>query len=161
MALAVVCLAPLAARPYPVTPASPIPSFFNASTRWLPPGRTVVVLPYPTATQTQPLAWQAAADMAFQMPGGYFIGPAPGGQAFMEGPGPAPTASTFIQVGQGSAAPQVTPALRAQFGRDMADWRASAIVAGPGTSPALVRLVRQLTGRAPVRAGGVLLWRQP
>ncbi len=161
VALAVVCLAPLAARPYPVTPASTIPSFFNASTRWLPAGRTVVVLPYPTATQTQPLAWQAAADMAFQMPGGYFIGPAPGGQAFMEGPGPAPTASTFIQAGQGSAAPQVTPALRAQFWRDMAAWRASAIVAGPGTSPALVRLVRQLTGRAPVRAGGVLLWRQP
>ena len=36
VALAVVCLAPLAARPYPVTPASTIPSFFNASTRWLP-----------------------------------------------------------------------------------------------------------------------------
>ena len=161
MALALVCLAPLAARPYAVTPASTIPSFFNASTRWLPAGRTVVVLPFPTATQTQPLAWQAAADMAFQMPGGYFIGPAPGGQAFMEGPGPAPTASTFIQVEQGSAAPPVTPALRAQFWRDMAAWRASAIVAGPGTSPALVRLVRQLTGRAPVRAGGVLLWRQP
>ncbi len=159
--LAVVCLAPLAARPYPVTPASKIPPFFNASTRWQPAGRTVVVLPYPTATQTQPLAWQAAADMAFQMPGGYFIGPAPGGQAFMEGAGPVPTASTFIQVQQGLPAPQVTPALRAQFERDMAYWRASAMVAGPGTSPALVRLVRQLTGRAPVRAGGVLLWRQP
>jgi hypothetical protein len=161
VALAVVCLAPLAARPYAVTPASKIPSFFNASTRWLPAGRTVLVLPYPTATQTQPLAWQAAADMAFQMPGGYFIGPAPGGQAFMEGTGPAPTASTFIQVQQGTTAPAVTTALRAQFGRDMAYWRASAIVAGPGTSPALVRLVAQLTGRAPVQAGGVLLWRQP
>jgi hypothetical protein len=160
-ALALVCLVPLAARPYAVTPASNIPSFFNASTRWLPPGRTVVVLPFPTATQTQPLAWQAAADMAFQMPGGYFIGPAPGGQAFMGGPGPAPTASTFIQIQQGSAAPRVTPALRAQFRQDMAYWRASAIVAGPGASPALVSFVQRLTGRAPVRAGGVLLWRQP
>ncbi|MGP8000465.1 MAG: hypothetical protein ACLPKI_24555 [Streptosporangiaceae bacterium] len=158
---AVACLAPLAARPYPVTPASPIPSFFNASTRWLPAGRTVVVLPYPTATQTQPLAWQAAADMAFQMPGGYFIGPGPGGQAYMEGPGPAPTASTFIEIGQGAAVPAVTPAVRAQFRRDMAYWRASAIVAGPGASPALVSFVRRLTGRAPTRAGGVLLWRQP
>lgn len=160
-ALALVCLAPLAARPYAVTPASTIPSFFNASTRWLPAGRTVVVLPFPSATQTQPLAWQAAADMAFQMPGGYFIGPAPGGQAFMGGPGPAPTANTFIQIQQGTPAPQVTPALRAQFGRDMAYWRASAIVAGPGTRPALVRFVEQLTGQAPARAGGVLLWRQP
>ncbi|HTT53122.1 MAG TPA: hypothetical protein VMH35_17135 [Streptosporangiaceae bacterium] len=159
--VAAACLAPLAARPYPVTPASRIPVFFNAITRWLPAGRTVVVLPYPTATQTQPLAWQAAADMAFQMPGGYFIGPAPGGQAYMEGPGPAPTASTFIGVGHGAAAPAVTPAVRAQFRRDMAYWRASAIVAGPGTSPALVSFVRQLTGRAPARVAGVLLWRRP
>jgi dolichyl-phosphate beta-glucosyltransferase len=156
-----VCLAPLAPRPYAVTPASTIPPFFNASTRWRPAGRTVVVLPYPTATQTQPLAWQAAADMAFQMPGGYFIGPAPGGQAFMGGPGPVPTASTFLQIEQGSPAPPVTPALRARFRQDMAYWRASAIVAGPGASPALVRFVQQLTGRVPVRAGGVLFWRQP
>ncbi len=161
VALALVCLVPLAARPYQVTPASTIPPFFNASARWLPAGRTVVVLPYPTATQTQPLAWQAAADMAFQMPGGYFIGPAPGGQAFMGGPGPVPTASTFLQIEQGSPAPPVTPALRAQFRQDMAYWRASAIVAGPGASPALVSFVQRLTGRAPVRAGGVLLWRQP
>ncbi len=79
----------------------------------------------------------------------------------MEGPGPVPTASTFIQVEQGMPAPPVTPALRAQFHRDMAYWGANAIVAGPGTRPALVRLVRELTGRAPVRTGGVLLWRQP
>ncbi len=57
--------------------------------------------------------------------------------------------------------PAVTPAVRAQFRRDMAYWRASAIVAGPGASPALVSFVRRLTGRAPTRAGGVLLWRQP
>ena len=44
VALAVVCLAPLAARPYAVTPTSKIPPFFNASTRWLPSGRTVLVL---------------------------------------------------------------------------------------------------------------------
>jgi hypothetical protein len=161
VALVVVCLAPLAARPYAVTPVSQVPAFFADSTRWLPAGRTVVVLPFPSATQTQPLAWQAAADMAFQMPGGYFIGPAPGGQAFMGGPGPAPTADTFIQIQQRMAAPRVTAALRAQFGRDMAYWRASAIVAGPGTRPALVRFVEQLTGQPPARAGGVLLWRQP
>ena len=162
IALAVVCLAPLAARPYAVTPASRVPAFFTASRRWLPAGRTVLVLPFPTATQTQPLAWQAAADMAFRMPGGYFIGPAPGGQAYMEGPGLVPTASIFTQIQQGSAPPPtVTPALRAQFARDMAYWRASAIVAGPGASPALVRFVRQLTGQASAQVGGVLLWRQP
>jgi hypothetical protein len=94
------------------------------------------------------------------MPGGYFIGPGPGGQAYMGGPGLVPTASIFTQIQQGSAPPTVSPALRAQFRRDMAYWGASAIVAGPGASPALVRFVRQLTGQAPAQAGGVLVWRQ-
>jgi hypothetical protein len=80
VALAVACVAPLAARPYPVMAADPVPAFFPAAARWIPAGSTVLVLPYPTATLSQPMVWQAASDMAFQMPGGYFLGPAPGGQ---------------------------------------------------------------------------------
>ena len=77
--LAAACVVPLLPRPYPATGADPIPPFFPAAARWLTPGSTVLVLPYPTDTQTVPLVWQAAARMAFQMPGGYFIGPAGGG----------------------------------------------------------------------------------
>jgi hypothetical protein len=97
--------------------------------------------------------------MAFRMPGGYFIGPAPGGQAYMEGPGPLPIASTLIQVGQGAAAPAVTAPLRAEFWQAMGYWQASAIVVGPGASPRLAGFVTQLVQRPPRRTGGVLLWR--
>jgi hypothetical protein len=161
VALAAVCLAPLAPRPYPVTAAAPVPAFFRESARWLPAGATVLVLPYPTATGTVPLTWQAAAGMRFRMPGGYFIGPAPGGQAFVGGPGPLPVADTLIQVGQGGAAPAVTPALRAAFGQAMRYWGATAIVLGPGGAPGLAGFVQRLAGRAPQRAGGVLAWRWP
>jgi hypothetical protein len=159
VALAVVCVVPLLPRPYGTTPAPAVPAFFNDTQRWIRAGSTVLVLPYPTGTQTQPIAWQDEADMAFQMPGGYFMGPAPGGQAYVGGPGPLPLAATMIQIQQGKAAPAVTPALRAQLRQDLDYWGASAVVAGPGTRAALTTFVQALLLRPPTHAGGVLLWR--
>jgi hypothetical protein len=157
--LAAACVVPLVPRPYAATAAPRVPAFFSDTQRWIPAGSTVLVLPYPTGTQTLPLAWQAAAGMAFQMPGGYFIGPAPGGQAYVGGPVPVPTATALIQIGEGKPAPAITPTLRAQFRQDMAYWGASAVVAGPGASTALTAFVEAVVRRPPIRAGGVLLWR--
>jgi len=157
--LAAACVVPLLPRPYGTMPAAGTPAFFTNVRRFVPAGSTVLVLPYPTGTQTQPMAWQAAADMAFQMPGGYFIGPAAGGQAYVSGPGPLPLAVTMIHIEQGQAAPAVTPALRAQFRQDLAYWGAGAVVAGPGTRAALTAFMAALLQRPPLRTGGVLLWR--
>jgi hypothetical protein len=156
--LAVACVVPLLPRPYGTTAAAGVPEFFTDTQRWVPAGSTVLVLPYPTGTQTQPLAWQAAANMAFQMPGGYFIGPVPGGQAYVSGPGPLPLAATMIKIEQGKAAPVVTPALRAEFRQEIGYWGARAVVAGPGTRPALATFIEGLLQRPPIRTGGVLLW---
>ena len=157
--LAGACIAPLLPRPYATTSTPPVPPFFAAASRWLPAGATVLVLPYPTASQTLPLAWQAAAHMAFRMPGGYFIGPTAGGQAYVGGPGPTAVAATLIRIQQGAPVPPVTPALRASFWRDMSYWDARAIVAGPDARAALTVFVQQLVQRPPLRTGGVLLWR--
>jgi hypothetical protein len=158
--LAAACVVPLLPRPYPATAADRIPPFFPAAARWLAPGSTVLVLPYPTGAQTVPLAWQAAAHMAFQMPGGYFIGPAAGGHAYVGGPGPTAVATTLIEIQLGLPAPPVTPALRASFWQDMSYWGARAIVAGPGTRATLTRFITRVVQRPPLRTGGVLLWRQ-
>jgi hypothetical protein len=157
--LAGACLAPLLPRPYATASTPAIPPFFAAASRWLPPGSTVLVLPYPTDSQTLPLAWQTAAHMAFRMPGGYFIGPAAGGQAYVGGPGPTAVAATLIQIQQGARVPPVTPALRASLRRDMSYWGAHAMVVGPGARAALAEFVQRLVGRPPLRTGGVLLWR--
>jgi hypothetical protein len=157
--LAAACVAPLLPRPYPAMTQAPVPPFFATAGRWLAPGSTVLVLPYPTGSQTVPLVWQAAAHMAFQMPGGYFIGPASGGEAYVGGPGPTAVAATLIEIQRGGPVPPVTPALRASFQQDMSYWGAHDIVAGPGTRPALTGFIRQLVQRPPLRAGGVLLWR--
>ena len=160
LAVAAVCVVPLIPRPYGTTAAAAVPSFFTDTGRWLPAGSTVLVLPYPTGIQTLPLAWQAAAGMSFQMPGGYFIGPAPGGQAYIGGPGPLPLAATMTMIEQGQAAPPVTLAARADFQNDMRYWGARAVVAGPGAGARLIAFVTALEQRPPIRAGGVLLWRQ-
>jgi len=93
------------------------------------------------------------------MPGGYFIGPAAGGQAYVGGPGPTAVAATLIQIQQGGRVPPVTPALRARFWQDMSYWGAHAIVAGPDARAALAGFVQRLVRRRPLRTGGVLLWR--
>lgn len=157
--LAAACVLPLLPRPYPTAAPGPVPPFFAVAGRWLSPGSTVLILPYPTGSQTLPLVWQAAANMDFQMPGGYFIGPASGGQAYVGGPGPTPVAATLIKIQLGVAAPPVTPALRASFWRDMSYWGAHAIVAGPGARAALTAFITELVRRPPLRTGGVLLWR--
>jgi hypothetical protein len=158
--LAAACVVPLLPRPYATTTTGPVPPFFAAPGRWLSPGSTVLVLPYPTGSQTLPLVWQAASDMAFQMPGGYFIGPAAGGQAYVGGPGPTAVAATLIGIQRGAPPPPVTTSLRASFWQDMSYWGAHAIVAGPGAHDALTGFIGRLVRRAPLRTGGVLLWRQ-
>lgn len=160
LALAAACVVPLVPRPYSTAAAPAVPRFFTDTQRWVPAGSTVLVLPYPTGAQTLPLAWQAAADMAFQMPGGYFIGPAAGGAAYVGGPGPLPVAATLTHIEQGTAAPVITPELRAQFQEELAYWRATVIVAGPGARAALTAFVTGLMQQQPTRAGGVLLWRR-
>jgi dolichyl-phosphate beta-glucosyltransferase len=157
--LAAACAVPLLPRPYPATAADPVPPFFPAAARWLAPGSTVLVLPYPTDTQTVPLVWQAAAHMAFRMPGGYFIGPAAGGRAYVGGPGPTAVATTLTKIQLGLPVPRVTAALRASFWQDMSYWGARAIVAGPGARAALTRFITQVVQRSPLHTGGVLLWR--
>src|SRR5262249_52254542 len=107
--LAGACLVPLLPRPYATTSTPAVPPFFAAAGRWLPAGSTVLVLPYPTGSQTLPLAWQAAAHMAFRMPGGYFIGPAAGGQAYVGGPRPTAVAALPIRSQHGAPAPGGAP----------------------------------------------------
>ena len=154
LALAAACVVPLVPRPYSTAAAPAVPRFFTDTQRWVPAGSTVLVLPYPTGAQTLPLAWQAAADMAFQMPGGYFIGPAAGGAAYVGGPGPLPVAATLTHIEQGTAAPVImTGSCVPSSRRSLAYWRATVIVAGPGARAALTAFVTGLMQLQPSTPG--------
>ncbi|HWB65459.1 MAG TPA: hypothetical protein VG708_01345, partial [Mycobacteriales bacterium] len=157
--VAAACLAPLVPKPYAALATPPVPDFFRDVTHWVPRGSTVLVVPFPTARKTEPLMWQAAADMAFRMPGGFFIGPAGTGQAYIGGPGLRPTAAELTDIAASGDAPPVTDQVRESFAADVHYWGVDAVALGPATYRAqLASFLTKLIGRTPTSAGGVLLW---
>jgi hypothetical protein len=158
---AAIALVPLLPAPLPGQDGPYVPAFFTtrAATELACPGGSALVLPYPGPRSTDPMVWQQAAGMTFAMPGGYFIGPASNGRAYVGGQ-PSATGRLFDAVRAGGDVPPITPAVRAAFAADMARWNACAVVLGPAPNQdALLRLATGLIGRDPVVADGVYLWR--
>jgi len=81
VALAVVALAPIAGSlslPAVVQPVVPAPGF-DAVLATTPVGATLLLYPFPSALNAQPLVWQAESGMAFKLVGGYGFAPGPNG----------------------------------------------------------------------------------
>ncbi|WP_322762513.1 hypothetical protein [Frankia sp. Cr2] len=159
-AVAAVCVLPLVPRPYSVERSPAVPSFFTTNAvEILPANSNVLVLPYPSGVQTAPLFWQTAARFHFSMPGGYFIGPADDGKAYMGGRTPTATARLLTDVGQGLSSEPLTPARIAQARDDFARLRIRAVILGPTPHVAELRdTVTFLVGSQPTFTGGVYVW---
>lgn len=158
-AIAVIALLPLSPAPLPGVDAPVVPAFFTSPDAQLCAGGSVLVLPFPGPDTTATMLWQEASGMAFAMPGGYFIGPAADGHAYVGGQ-PSRTGTLLRDVGADGQVRPVTPDVRAAFADDVRQWRACAAVLGP--SPHLDALRAQidaLTGRGPESVDGVLVWR--
>ena len=142
-----------------VAPIAATPRFFTThAVDALARDGSVLVLPYPTGTVTEPVRWQAASALGFSMPGGYFIGPAADGRLYVGGQ-PRPSQPTFAAISQSGVVPIVTAELRSQVTDDLSFWKARAIVLGPSPHEAeLASFVTRVLGRAPRSSGGVLIW---
>jgi hypothetical protein len=152
VAVAILALVPLIPAPLPAVRVPPTPAYFTTR-----PTGTLLVLPFPTPTQTDAMRWQAAAGLSFRMPGGFFVGPGRGGKARF---GAVATSTTLLlaRAGQGVLTP-IGPAERAAFRRDAARWRANAVVLGPSPASAVLRsTVTGLLGRPPDQRAGVEVW---
>lgn len=152
-------LLPLTPARLPAVDALAVPAFFTTPAARLCPGGSVLVLPLPAPDTTEPLRWQAASGMAFAMPGGYFIGPAADGRAYVGGQ-PTPTGILLRAVQLDGQVRPPTPLVRSTFAHDVQRWRACAAVLGPSPHADAVRAqITALAGREPESVGGVLLWR--
>jgi hypothetical protein len=160
--LAAACLVPLLPRPLPVAPVPATPPALAAAQAVVPDGATVLYVPVPTANETVPLRWQVAAGLRFRIVGGYFIGPAPGGQAYVDGPGPGPLTGLLVDVQGGAAPARPAAAERARLAADLARLRIGTVLLGPGPrEPALRRQLVLLFG-PPTRArDDVAVWADP
>ena len=159
-ACAVIACLPLIPRPLPAASAARLPAGWPAAfaALRLPPHARVLVVPVPTATLTDALRWQADTGEPDSLIGGYFVGPAWNGQAYVEGNGVAATAQYLDSLWAGGAA-LAAPA-RAQVQADLRAWRPAAVVAVTGPNSALGHYLEGLFGRPAFRDGGVLAWRR-
>jgi hypothetical protein len=157
--VSLMCLIPLLPGRLPVVAAPAVPTYFSTTARSLPAGTVAVVLPYPVAADPVAMRWQSAAHYRFRMPGGYFLGPAENGQAYVGGAADPPTAELLTQVEQTGVAVLVSAQQRAQAAQDLHAWGANQIVLGPSPSTAALRsTVTDLLGRPPHRVVGVDVW---
>jgi hypothetical protein len=104
------------------------------------------------------MLWQVEADLWFKMPGGYFVGPDPGGGVLREAP-PTTTSLTLGRIERGGRPPELTPALRRRLVEDFTRWRVGAVVLGPMPHRRVMAgFLTELLGRAPRRLAGVEVW---
>ena len=89
MAVAVLAVLPIVPRPLPAAAATPVPPGWSAAFAelQLPASASVLVVPVPMSTFTEPLRWQADTGQPASIVGGYFMGPAWDGHAYIDGNG--------------------------------------------------------------------------
>jgi hypothetical protein len=159
---AVVVLASLAPPgPFRAPKAVATPTFFSSgSVRALPRDGVALVVPFPRRGRpNEAMVWQAKAGMWFKMPGGYFVGPDPGGGTRHDAP-PTTTSMVLNRIQRGRRPPQLTPALRRRIAGDFATWRVGAVVLGPMANREVMHgFLTELLGRPPTTGGGVAVWR--
>jgi hypothetical protein len=156
---AVAACLPLIPLPLPAATPMLVPAGWSAAftALQLPQNARVLVVPVPTATITGPLRWQADTGEPGSMIGGYFIGPAWNGQAYVEGNGVAATAQYLDWLWGGPPAAVPTAS---QVRADLDNWRPAAVVAVAPLDSGLGQYLERLFGRPSVESGSVLAWRR-
>jgi hypothetical protein len=180
--VAVLAVLPIVPRPLPAAAATPVPPGWSATlaTLDLPASATVLTVPVPMSTFTEPLRWQADTGQPGTLVGGYFMGPADNGRAYTDGAG-LPQAGRYLNLlwaesgaglpgalasaGPASADPSspdyvriaaVSPgAMRAQI----AAWHTTAVVAVTLRGTPLYAYLAALLGPPAVVIGDVMAWR--
>ena len=159
-AVAAVLLAPLLPRPLQVEAVAITPESTMRALATVPTGDTVLVVPFPTATQTAPLRWQVDAGFGYRMPGGYFTGPGPDGHAYIGGDAPRATEALLTEVLDTQVEFGITAEDRAAATADLAYWGVDTVVLGPSQDSAVLeRTLTALFGSPTSVYGGTVIWR--
>jgi hypothetical protein len=170
-------------RPLPAAAANPPPPGWSAgfAALRLPASASVLVVPLPMSTFTEPLRWQADTGEPGALVGGYFMGPATGGRGYIDGNG-TPPAGLYLNAmwlksaqdlpaavasgvpGRGAPASESFTSVRAvtdaMMRAQLAAWRVTAVVAVATRNSLLGRYLTALLGPPAAVAGDVLAWRR-
>ncbi|MGK5738397.1 hypothetical protein [Micromonospora sp. URMC 103] len=130
-----VALLPLLPTPLPTAERPPLPQFITGG-HWrtcVEPGGVLVPVPLPSPREPWPMRWAAAADAAFRMPEGFFIGPYGRGGTAAFGTYPRPTSALLGDVARRGDRPVIGEEQRRQAARDADFWGASCVALADGT----------------------------
>ncbi len=182
MSVGLLAVLPILPKPLPAAATTPVPPGWSAafSSLALPASATVLVVPIPMSTFTEPMRWQADTGEPGSLVGGYFMGPAWDGKAYIDGEG-TPQAGRYLNflwaesgaglpagldtgipasayARSGSLLPVKAVSLQ-QMRAQIAAWRVAAIVAVAARNSVLGDYLTVLLGPPQVAAGDVLAWR--
>ncbi|OHX03557.1 hypothetical protein [Micromonospora sp. WMMB235] len=125
-------LLPLAPTPIRAVPVPPVPAVVSGGgwREYVPPGRTLVPVPPVTGAAISPaMFWSARTALAFDAPGGYFIGPRSATDpAARWGAPDRPTSLLLRRAAETGRVPPVGETERRQAVDDLRHWRAAALV---------------------------------
>lgn len=170
-----VCL-PLVPLPLPVAPATPLPVGWAAALTKLdlPAGSRVLVVPVPEAHLTAAMRWEADGTRQYALVGGYFIGRAWNGVAYVDGNGPAATSTYLNQLWAAGLRPgspldaltadiilgaPTAPPAASQVRADLTRWRLAAVVAVTPRGSVLATYLTSLFGHPAASGGSTMAWR--
>jgi hypothetical protein len=180
LAGAVLAVLPIVPAPLPAVTANPVPPGWSAAfaALRLPPSASVLTVPIPMSTFTEPLRWQADTGQPASLVGGYFIGPAWNGRSYIDGSG-LPAAGQFLNVlwacspadlpatvksgvpAGACSATNVKGLTLAKVRAQIRAWRVSAVVAITTPGSLLTRYLTTLLGPPSAVSGDVIAWRIP
>ncbi|KKK06669.1 hypothetical protein [Micromonospora sp. HK10] len=115
--------------PLPTADRPALPEFVSAG-HWrqcVRPGGVLVPVPTATPNDPWPMRWATAADAAFGMPEGFFIGPYGRSGSAAMGTYQRPTSALLAQVARRGVPPAIGDEQRRQAGRDIRFWHASCV----------------------------------
>jgi len=179
---AVLAVLPIVPRPLPAVAAISVPPGWSAAFAGLdlPASATVLAVPVPMSTFTEPLRWQADTGQPRALVGGYFMGPAANGHAYTDGSGLS-QAGRYLNIlwteseaglpvaltgGVPASAHPGSPSYvriaavsNATMLAQIAAWHVTVVVAVVVRNSVLADYLTSLLGPPAVVAGDVMAWR--
>jgi hypothetical protein len=137
----VAALVPILPKPLATVERLPVPDFITSGAwrQCAPDGGVLVPVPLPTPTEPDAMRWPAAANAAFGIPEGFFIGPyGPEGRSSI-GTYKQPTSALLADVAHTGNIPEITDETRAQARKDLAYWKADCVALAHGPNDGALR----------------------
>lgn len=166
LAAGLIAVLPLIPKPLPGGTLPTVPTGWRTvfSELRLPSGASVLVVPVPTATFTEPLRWQSDTGEPASVVGGYFIGPAWNGHLYIDGDGLSTQEQYLNQLWEQSSGQDIGQQPvgavpdAAQMRAQLRQLHPAAVVAVTSEQSELGKYLIRLLGKPTVISGSTLGW---